>query len=214
MQSSIGDRAPQAAPRGRLAIVLAAGSSSRMGSPKALLPWARTTLLGYAIRELRAAGASSVFVVVGADAQQVVATLPEDPAVIPVENPGYAEGRSSSIRAGVAALPAECRSVIIQSVDQPCPRSVAESLYLALEASGAYVAMPVFGGRRGHPVCLSGRLVPELAAIREEDQGLRAVVRRHGHSIREVSVESEVIHLNLNDPAAFEAATLLFDSHS
>jgi molybdenum cofactor cytidylyltransferase len=190
----------------RAAIVLAAGTSTRMGASKALLPWDRTTLVGYAVRELHAAGATRIVVVVGADAEQVLAALPDASDVVPVVNGAYAAGRSSSIRAGVAAIPPECGALLVQSVDQPCPADILRALYEAAEQDGVDVAVPVFGGRRGHPICLSGRLVPELAEVREQDQGLRAVVRRHAGARREVPVESDVVHLNLNDQAAYAAA--------
>jgi molybdenum cofactor cytidylyltransferase len=190
----------------RAAIVLAAGTSSRMGASKALLPWDSTTLLGYAVRELRAAGATRIVVVVGADAEQVLAVLPEASDVVPVVNDAYASGRSSSIRAGATAIPPGCGALVVQSVDQPCPSKILRTLYQAAEQDGVHVAVPVFGGRRGHPICLSGRLLPELADVREEDQGLRAVVRRHAGARREVPVDSAVVHLNLNDPVAYEEA--------
>ena len=69
---------------------------------------------------------------------------------------------------------------------------------------GAEVALPVVGGRRGHPVCLAGRLLPELYDVREETQGLRGVVRRH--AVREVPVSDDEPLLNLNDVSAYEAA--------
>jgi molybdenum cofactor cytidylyltransferase len=190
----------------RSAIVLAAGPSSRMGSPKALLPWDGTTLLGYAVSQLRAAGASSIVVVLGAHAERVRLALPAIPALVVALNTHYAGGRSSSIRVGAEALPPNAAAVLVQSVDQPCPASVIELLYRAVETAGANVAVPVFGGRSGHPVCVSGRLVPELATVREEDQGLRAVVRRHADATVEVPAPTASILLNLNDPAAYAAA--------
>jgi molybdenum cofactor cytidylyltransferase len=206
MQQPAGDASRRASPGSRAAIVLAAGASRRMGSPKALLPWGGMTLAGYAIRELVAAGASRVVVVLGAGADQVLAALPGCEGVVPVVNADYAVGRSSSVRAGAAAVPPGYAALIVQAVDQPCPAEIAEGLYQAVEADGVDVAIPVFGGRRGHPLGLSGRLIPELAAVREEDLGLRAVVRRHADTTVEVPVSSDVVHLNLNDPAAYEAA--------
>jgi molybdenum cofactor cytidylyltransferase len=191
---------------GRAAIVLAAGSSSRMGSPKALLPWANTTLIGYAVRELLVAGATTVVVVVGADADDVLAALPEHDAIRPVANPDASDGRSSSIRLGAAAVPPDSAAVIVQSVDQPCPASIVRALYQAAEQDSVDLAVPAFGGRRGHPICLSGQLLPELGAVSEESEGLRAVVRQHAHARVEVPVDNPIVHLNLNDRAAYERA--------
>ena len=77
------------------------------------------------------------------------------------------------------------------------------ALFNAVEG-GAAVAVPTFRGRRGHPVCFSGSLLSELRKVREEDQGLRAVVRRQPPT--EVPVTSESVVWNLNDPAAYLAA--------
>jgi molybdenum cofactor cytidylyltransferase len=205
MQQPAND-APGRAPPARAAVVLAAGASSRMGSPKALLPWAGTTLLGYAVRELVTAGAATIVVVLGADAERVLAALPDGVAVTPVVNPDYASGRSSSIRAGAAAVPRDSGALIVQSVDQPCPAEIIQRLYQAVETAGADLAIPAFDGRRGHPLGLAGRLLPELTTVREEDQGLRAVVRRHADTTVVVPVSSDVVHLNLNNPAAYAAA--------
>jgi molybdenum cofactor cytidylyltransferase len=161
--------------------------------------------VGYAIGELRAAGASTIVVVLGADADRVRLALPAAPDLVVALNPQYAAGRSSSVRAGTRALPADA-AVVIQSVDQPCPATVIEQLYGAVETTGADIVVPVFEGRRGHPVCVSGRLLPELATVREEDQGLRSLVHRHADTTLEVPVPTAAILLNLNDPAAYEAA--------
>ncbi len=205
MRGPAGGDLDGAPPGGRAALVLAAGPSSRMGSPKPLLPWADTTLLGYAIRELEVTGASPIVVVLGAEAERVRAALPTMDRVVPVVNPDYATGRSSAIRIGAGALPSGCRAVMVQSVDQPCPAEILESLYRAVEGGGE-VALPIFGGRPGHPICFAGRLISELLAVREEDQGLRAVVRRYAATTVAVPVESDVVHLNLNDPARYRAA--------
>jgi CTP:molybdopterin cytidylyltransferase MocA len=75
-----------------------------------------------------------------------------------------------------------------------------------VETTGADVVLPVFGGRRGHPICVRGRLIPELTIVREEDQGPRAVVRRHADRVLEIAVPTADVLLNLNDPAAYAAA--------
>jgi CTP:molybdopterin cytidylyltransferase MocA len=206
MERPAGGGLKEALPGGRTAILLAAGPSSRMGAPKPLLPWAGTTLVRYAVGELAKAQALPIVVVLGADAERVRAGLPDLDRVVAVLNSEYGAGRSTSIRAGAAALPSGCGAVMIQSVDQPCPALILDRLYREVEAGAADLAIPAHGGRRGHPLCVAGRLVPELAAVREDDQGLRAVVRRHAETAIEVSIDSDIIHLNLNDEAAYRVA--------
>jgi molybdenum cofactor cytidylyltransferase len=184
----------------RAAIVLAAGASSRMGSPKALLAWRGTTLLGHAIRALRAARVEHPVVVLGVHHEAVEARVPELADTLVRLNLDEASGRSTSIRIGAAALADAIASVVVQSVDQPCE---AELLNRLFEAHGE-VVVPSRAGRRGHPVCVAGWLLPELRAVTEAEEGLRAVVRRH--AVLEIPVADDTVFWNLNDPQAYAAA--------
>ena len=188
----------------RAAIILAAGASERMGRPKALLAWHATTLLEYVIAQARAAGtaAATTIVVLGPATRDLTDTLVQRGVTVTF-NPEPATGRSESIRLGSAALPEDVASIVVQSVDQPCPADVLVALFEAVEA-GSSVAVPTAGGRRGHPIALSGQLLSDLRAVTEETHGLRAITRRHAS--REVPVASAAIHWNLNDPAAYAAA--------
>ena len=182
----------------RATIVLAAGASERMGTNKALLPWAGTTLLGYAVEQARAAGAQDVVVVLGPTTSQI-----EINARV-VLNPDPATGRSASIRLGAAALAHGVDAIIVQSVDQPVPGEVLRLLFAAI-APEIDVVVPTYESRRGHPVAFSGRLLPELREVNEADQGLRAVVRRYMARLKEVPVDTDAVLFNLNDPAAYAA---------
>jgi molybdenum cofactor cytidylyltransferase len=186
--------------------VLAAGASTRMGSPKALLPWADTTLLHYVVEQQLACGADPVIVVLGVAADDLRPQVPDHAAVQVVLNTAHTAGRSSSTRVGATAAPDTLTALVVQSVDQPCPAEVLELLFTALVRADADLAQPTFGGRRGHPVCFSGRLLSELRQVHEATLGLRAVVRRHAARLVEVPVPSDRVLLNLNDPAAYAAA--------
>jgi CTP:molybdopterin cytidylyltransferase MocA len=168
-----------------------------MGQPKALLPWRGSTLVEHAVQQARLAGTEHLVVVVGP------ATRDLHLDATTTFNPSPESGRSTSIRLGAARLPDAVGAILVQSVDQPVEADVIAALFDAVE-SGAAVAVPSFGGRRGHPVCVSGSLLSELRTVAEEDQGLRAVVRRHPPTA--VPVASESVVWNLNDPAAYLAA--------
>lgn len=185
------------------AVILAAGASQRMGTPKALLPWAGTTLLEHAVEQARAAGVEHIVVVLG-PATRHLERAPWLTEVTVRCNPDPETGRSASIRIGTAALPDDLRAILVQSVDQPCDASVLASLFAALAAAEAEVAVPTYAGRRGHPVCLSGALLAELRAVTEAEQGLRSIVRRHTRL--DVPVNTPSVVWNLNDPAAYAAA--------
>jgi molybdenum cofactor cytidylyltransferase len=187
---------------GRGALILAAGGSQRMGSPKALLPWQGTTLLAYVLQQARAAAVTDIVVVLGPATRHLEGSLGNARVVINMEPE---TGRSASIRLGSAALSEDVRSIVIQSVDQPVGADVLNLLFAGV-ARGADIVLPTYRDRRGHPVCVSGQLLPELRAVTEEGEGLRAVVRAHAQHLVEVPVDSESVLWNLNDPAAYAAA--------
>ena len=184
------------APR-RGAVIVAAGASSRMGSPKALLPWAGSTLLEHALSQARLAGVDALVVVLGPATAHLQLT-----DCTTALNPDPDTGRSTSIRIGADRLPDDLEAILIQSVDQPTSHELLSTLFAAIPP--ALIAIPLFEGRRGHPICLSGTLLPELRAVTEEEQGLRSVVRRH--TATDVPVPDESVVWNLNDPAAYAAA--------
>jgi molybdenum cofactor cytidylyltransferase len=179
-----------------------------MGTPKALLPWRGTTLLGHALDQAREAGVDVPVVVLGPATPDLAATLDARVAF----NPDPQTGRSASIRIGSALLPDDVDTVLIQSVDQPCQAAVLTSLFAALEAGTGEIAVPTYAGRRGHPICVSGHLVAELRAVSEEEAGLRSVVRRHAERVAEIPVSSAWVVWNLNDPDAYTAALEAVDS--
>ena len=189
-------------PEQRLAaIVLAAGESTRMGQPKALLPWGGVPLVRHQVDLLAAQPAvGQLIVVVGALVDEVQATLDSTPARV-VTNPRFREGRATSLAAGARALKGRPTSVLVVSVDQPLAPELLDPLVTAWQAEPDALLRPTFAGRSGHPLIVPADVVPELAQVTEATQGLRAVVTRHRHRLRSVPVESELAVLNLNTPA-------------
>jgi CTP:molybdopterin cytidylyltransferase MocA len=184
-------------------VILAAGASQRMGTPKALLAWHGTTLLQYALEQAHAAAVDDIVVVLGLATRHLEASLGDARAAF---NLKPESGRSTSIRIGSEALPEDVQSVVVQSVDQPCPAAVLTALYAAVARGEHEIALPSYQRKRGHPVCFAGSLLPELRQVSEEDEGVRAVVRRHAQHVVEVPVDSESVLWNLNDPAIYAAA--------
>ncbi|RLC58539.1 MAG: nucleotidyltransferase family protein [Chloroflexi bacterium] len=183
------------------AILLAAGESTRMGSPKPLLAWQGATLIEYQIAQLREAGVSDVIAVLGhrsADFLPLVSAA----GARGVFNERYREGRASSLRAGAAAVEG-AQTVVVLSVDQPRPASVTRRL-LGAHASG--ITVPSHTGRRGHPVVLDAALLPELREADEATQGLRAVLARHAAEVHEVPFDSAAVLLDLITPQDYEQA--------
>ncbi len=183
------------------AILLAAGESRRMGAPKPLLRWQGATLIEHQIAQLRDAGVDDVIAVLGHRAEDV-RPLADAAGASCVVNESYDEGRASSLRAGAAAV-TDAETIVVLSVDQPRPATVTRRL-LAEHTSG--ITVPTQLGRRGHPVVLDGALLPELRAVDEATQGLRAVIDRHATEVREVPFETADVLLDLNTPEEYERA--------
>ena len=187
------------------AVLTAAGLSSRMGSPKSLLPWRGKTLVESQIETLLEAGASEVIVVLGHRSEEVAPYATGD-AVRAVINHQYKEGRTSSIRAGLDAVSPDASDIIIMAVDQPrAPEIVSKVISAHIEAN-ALLTSPRYRGRGGHPLAFSAALLPELSQISEENQGLREVFERHRAQITQVHFDDPAIRLDLNTPEAYREA--------
>jgi CTP:molybdopterin cytidylyltransferase MocA len=149
-----------------------------MGSPKPLLDWHGRPLVRYQVEQLRDAGCDLVVVVLGFASGRIRCFIDESQALV-VENAGYREGRASSVRAGVAALPASTAWIAVLGVDQPRPSAITRALIEASRTTDADLLIPTHNGRRGHPTLFSGRLISEMAAVQEATLGLRDVVIHH-----------------------------------
>jgi len=168
--------------------VLAAGSSSRMGRPKATLTTgpAGRTFVGAILETLVAAGVSDVRVVV-APGQ---GGLTEDG----VANSDPSAGMLSSVQCGLRAFRQQPDAVLVWPVDHPLVK--VESLAAMIAAYREInppVVVPTFEGRRGHPVLFAARLIPELLGA-DPSRGAREVV--HAHDDR--------LELATNDPGVIE----------
>jgi molybdenum cofactor cytidylyltransferase len=162
-------------------IVLAAGRSSRLGRPKQLLPVQGEPLIRHTLRRVLASSLDRVLLVVGHEADEVraaVAGLPVDCVI----NPDAAAGQSTSVRAGLAALPPDAEAAIFILGDQPgIDPKVIDAIITSWRTSGAPVVVPRFEDRMGNPVLFDRRVFPELASL-EGDSGARPVVRAYHDS--------------------------------
>ncbi len=182
------------------AVILAAGRGRRMGGPKALLDMGGATLLELQIRALGAAG--QIVVVVAESLWEARlgpnrggTPLPQGQGMY-VPNPRVEEGPFKSIRLGLEALDDDA-PVLIVPVDCPVPTEAPELLLRAAATGLAWVA-PTRGGRRGHPVLLTG-----AGRITVLDAGPDATLRDllAGAPGAEVPMDSPLIHCNLNTPS-------------
>jgi len=188
------------------AVILSAGASSRMGRPKALLPYREGTFLEHLIEVTRDPRIGVTRVVLGAGAEEIRTIANLDPSVV-VMNAEWEHGQLSSIRAGLRSLEGnEIDGMVLCPVDHPLvsARLVSE-LVERFYAGKKAIVLPAYNGRRGHPVIFSKALFGELLAA-PEDTGARAVVWAHAGDLLEVPTDEEGIILNLNDPDMLKRA--------
>ncbi len=189
------------------AVLLAAGESTRMQEMKALLPWTSgQSLLAHQAHALVGAGYYPVVVVLGHLADRLREEIKGASGVVVVENPRYREGRTTSIVAGLRALPPGVYGVLIVSVDQPRSDALLASLRGAWLAERPLLAVPSLDGRAGHPPLFDAALLPELLAITEEGEGLREVVSRHREERLFVPTRDPLTLTNLNTRDDYDAA--------
>jgi molybdenum cofactor cytidylyltransferase len=176
------------------AIVLAAGSSSRFGSRNKLIEEIDGAPMVVRVAALAlASGASPVIAVTGFEAQKVAAPL-RSLGVSIAHNPGFGEGLSASLRAGLSAVPADCDGALVLLGDMPrVELSVVEALLSAFAAHDLdAICVPVKDGRRGNPVLWGRSHFPEMMAL-TGDRGAKALLERHAANVVEVKVATDSI---------------------
>jgi molybdenum cofactor cytidylyltransferase len=165
-------------------IVLAAGSSSRLGQPKQLLRLSGRPLLERTLDVARATQLEPRILVVGGYADEVLANL--DTATFDVvHNPEYQTGQASSLRAGIAALPGDVDGVVIMLGDQPLVQPwLVDDLADHFNPAQSVAVRPRYEDGPGNPILLARSLFPELLQI-EGDTGARGVLQGHRDRIVE-----------------------------
>jgi molybdenum cofactor cytidylyltransferase len=185
------------------AIVLAAGGSSRMGQAKQLLPLGGQPMVRCAVEAVCSAGLAQVVVVVGAHAGAVAGALTGLPVDI-VVNPAWAEGMSTSVRAGLNALRPEAQAVVMVLADQPAlTPDLVEALLVRYWATGAPIVAPFYRGQRGNPVLFDRSLFPELLAV-EGDRGGRALFDRYAQQVERLEVDDPAVVTDIDTHQDYE----------
>jgi molybdenum cofactor cytidylyltransferase len=185
-----------------VAIVLAAGSSSRMGQPKQVLPLAGKSLVRWAAEAATGSQAATTIVVTGGAAEAVAAELAGLPVRI-VHNPDYQQGMSTSLRAGLHAVPDDAQGIVVMLADQPfVSASVVDGLIALYEQSHPPIVRPRYGGQPGNPVLWDRSLVAELMA-QTGDQGGRSLLQQHRSEIIWLDLPDERVQTDIDTPEAY-----------
>lgn len=177
------------------ALVLAAGGSSRFGSPKQLVRFQGRPLLHLAVARAVEVAGHAVTVVLGAHAVLLAPLLRHSPATV-VINRDWAEGIASSIRVGVARLPATCEGVLIMLADQAAV--TAEDLKRLIgtwHGQPTHIAAAQYDATSGVPAIFPRGDFPSLAGLRG-DEGARALLRRNTDRVMRVPMATAGIDID------------------
>jgi molybdenum cofactor cytidylyltransferase len=189
------------------AIVLAAGRGTRMpGENKLLAEIGGKPILRHSVEAALASRAKAVVVVTGHESERAIAAL-EGLAVTIVHNPRYAEGLSTSLKAGIAAVPPEAGAAAVLLGDMPgISPALIDKLAAALKPdAGVHIAVPTRNGKRGNPVVWSRRLFGELSRL-EGDTGARHLIGLHKESVAEIPADDDGIFFDIDTGETLDAA--------
>ena len=197
---------PLAASHRVAAVVLAAGRSTRMGGPNKLLEEVGgKPLVRIAVEQALASRAGPVVVVTGHQRKEVEAAI-AGLDVKTVHNPDYAQGLATSLKTGIAALPAGIDGAIICLADMPrVNATLIDKLIAAFDPEkGALVVVPTVAGKRGNPVLWSRRFFPDLMAV-EGDVGARHLIAQYAEALTEVPVDGDGAFIDVDTPEALQS---------
>ncbi len=188
-------------------LILAAGASRRMGSPKALLTIDGETFLDHLVAALEA-HCAPVLVVLGFHADRIRAGIRRTAGVTFVTNPDPDRGMLSSLQCGLAEVPPAARAVLFTPVDYPriAPGTVAALAAEFARHPDAPVIVPTHEGRRGHPVLIHRDLAAEILALPPDAQA-RDVIRAHRPRTCNVPVDDPGILRDIDTPEEYAVLT-------
>jgi molybdenum cofactor cytidylyltransferase len=181
-------------------IILAAGDSRRMGSPKALLAYRGETFVAR-ITRIFSKFCHPVVVVAGRHADLIRPDLKVELVV----NADPDRGQLSSLQTALAALPATPEAFLFTPVDCPAfQESTVAALIESFREDHPALVIPKYSGKRGHPVLVNGSLASEFLALAPTEE-TRVIVNRHADAIRYLEVEDAGVLADVDDPEAYRA---------
>ncbi|MGH7116385.1 MAG: NTP transferase domain-containing protein [Stellaceae bacterium] len=188
------------------ALLLAAGQSRRMGGPNKLLAEiAGVPMVARVAQRLLASRARPIIVVLGNKADEIDAALGKLP-IERVRNPDFADGLSTSLKRGIAALPPDLDGALVCLGDMPLVtgRHLDRLIAAFNPLEGRAIVVPTRRGKRGNPVLWARRFFPEMAQI-AGDVGARHLIGEHAELVAEIEMDDDAILVDIDTPEALEA---------
>ena len=170
------------------AIILAAGESKRMGSPKMLLPFMGITMIENVIANVSGSKVDNIMVVLGADRDSIVKLI-RTKAVNYCYNENYKDGMLSSVMCGFRNIPIDHSAVLVFQGDQPLitPNAINSVIEVYL-SSGKGIVIPVYESKRGHPILIDRKYRNEIQKLNPAE-GLRSLALKYSDDVLEVNTD-------------------------
>ncbi len=178
-------------------VILAAGSSSRMGKTKQLLPFGKTTLLGQVIQTALDSKLHDIIVVLGHDADKVSQTI-DLTSLKTTLNVDHRKGQSTSLIKGLEMVSSQCDAAMFLLGDQPLiTPAIINTLVDTFETARASIVIPYFNGRRGNPVIIARSLFHRLKSL-SADTGARVLFDEFKESVVKVPVQDKAVLIDVD----------------
>lgn len=186
-----------------VAVILAAGASTRMGRPKMLLPFGDSTVIEAVIGNVTASRVAHTVVVLGYGWTQIFRLIEHLPVEI-IVNPRPERGMISSVQWALAQMNQSADGMLFVLGDQPLiPGWVHDTLITAFAYHPDSIVVPTHQGKRGHPALFSARFRDEIINL-PSDNGLNTLLHAHPEAVHEVPVDTDTILLQMNTPEEYQ----------
>lgn len=185
-------------------VILSAGDSKRMGQPKALLNLNGETFLNTIIKNLVAAYFDPLILVLGTNYELVKESLPDDNKINLLRNPNPEQGQLSSLQIAINELPPDCNGLLQTLVDHPLVKlSTYKFLYNEAQKKNDEIIIPVFRGRRGHPVYFGKKYFSDLLNA-PLNRGARYVVDKYSKQVQHLEIMDKGVILDIDTPIDYQ----------
>jgi len=189
------------------AVILAAGESRRMGQPKQLLPYGRSTVIETVIENVLRSAVDYTLVVLGASSRSIRPLISKYPVHI-TRNPLYRSGMLSSVRWGIRHLPSDVRAALVFLGDQPwITPEIVDRMISAYRKTGKGLVFPVYDKGGGHPLLVDLKYRQAIAVL-DSGIGLKEIVSLYPADVLRVSVPFPGILDDLDTPGDYRRHVL------
>ena len=191
-------------------VVLGAGRSSRFGTPKQLLPFGDTTMLGQVVRNANASNLDRVVVVLGRASEELRGSLDFGRAMV-VENTAYGTGCASSLLAGMDAAGEDCEALVLLLGDQPGVKAgFIDSVLSEWLREQPWASVTSYNGKLGHPFVFAREAFGDLRGL-HGDKAVWKLIEAYPERVHRVEIEAP-LPPDVDTPQDYELALARWQS--